>query len=243
MSVLSLHDLTVREGPFEVVHAISLELSTGDVVALVGPNGSGKAALLRGIVGLAASHGKIMLDDVDLGELPAHRRVRHGISLCPLDRALFLDMSVRENVLMGAFPRAARHGVGQEHGVEQDVELLRRRLPRLAERWTVNAGQLSGGEQRLLGIAKALMARPKFLLLNEPTAGLAPGFRSAVTELVRSGLTSPPPGVLLADQDLDLMIGMASRLLVFRHGRIVEETAPPQSAAQPRLRRRLEELV
>ncbi len=237
MSVLHLQDVAVTEGPFEVVHGITLELSSGEIVALVGPNGSGKSALLRGILGLAPIRGNIAIDGMDLASLSTHQRVRSGLSLCPADHALFPEMSVRENLLMGAFPR------GAGHQLEEDLDLIHARLPRLAERWNLMAGRLSGGEQRLLAVAKTLMARSKFLLLAEPTAGLAPGFRSAVEELARGGLTGPPPGVLLADQDLDLVINLASRLLVFLSGRIVEEVRPAEVPNLTELRQRLDELV
>ncbi len=234
MSVLQLKELSVFDGPFEVVHGVSFEISSGDVVALIGPNGSGKASLLRGALGLVPTRGSIAVDGVDMASMAIHERVRLGVVLCPADRALFPKMSVRENLLMGAFLR--RDG----EVVERDLDLLRSRLPRLDERWKLQAGQLSGGEQRLLAVAKALMARPRFLLLTEPTEGLAPAFRAAVEELVRSGLDGTPPGVLLVDQDLDLNLRMASRFLAFRRGKLVAEMSLAETPNPSELRQRLE---
>lgn len=235
MSVLHLQELSVLEGPFEVVHGVSFKVSSGEIVALIGPNGSGKASLLQGISGVVPTRGALAIDGMDIACLPTHERVRQGVVLCPADRALFSKMSVRENLLMGAFLRRG----GEQ--VEQDLDLLRNRLPRLAERWNLHAGQLSGGEQRLLAVAKALMAKPKFLLLDKPTEGLAPVFRSAVEELVRSGLDGERPGVLLVDQNLELTMRMASRFLAFRQGKIVAETSLAETPNPSELRQRLED--
>jgi len=218
--MLELRDLTAHYGKNEVVSGASIVLNPGEVVALIGANAAGKSTTMRLIAGLKKpTRGTILFDGQDVGEMPTPRRVGLGIILVPEGRQVFARSSVIENLIMGAYHRADR-----DH-IEKDLDMAFAMFPRLAERRAQRAGSLSGGEQQMLAIARGLMGRPKCLLLDEPTLGLAPlivdEIGDTITKLARSGLP-----ILLAEQNAAMALGVADRAYVLASGRIAAEGTP-----------------
>jgi branched-chain amino acid transport system ATP-binding protein len=169
--------------------------------------------------------------------LPPRERLRAGIALCPGERAVFPEMSVGESLRVGASLRRDRDEI------EHDLERVRSRVPRLAERWNTAAGSLSGGEQRMLAVVTALMARPRFLLLDEPSAGLSPELRRRVVELVREDPLGARPGVLVAEQSLEFATSLCDQVLVLRRGRLGGRHATASILADAALRSRIQQLM
>ena len=203
-AMLEVRDLVVRYGLIEAVHGISFDVAAGEVVALIGANGAGKTSTLAAISGLVRpAGGHIRLDGRDLTGAPAHVIVRAGISQVPEGRAILARMSVHENLLMGG----------------PDVDAMYARFPILAERRALPAGNLSGGEQQMLAIARALLAKPRVLLLDEPSLGLAPKVVATVFEVLvelRAGGTT----MLLVEQNALRALRLADRAYVLELGRI-----------------------
>jgi branched-chain amino acid transport system ATP-binding protein len=202
-------------GPLRVVNDVSFEVNRGEIVALLGPNGAGKSTTLRLVVGLLPMvAGSKTMDDHDLSGLPPHRIARLGLGLVPEGRWLFPEMTVRENLLVGGYKLAGRR--------EREVELARvlELFPGLAARTNARAGSMSGGEQQMCAIARALMMSPTYLLLDEPSLGLAPivvkQVYSEVARLQELGI-----GVLVVEQNVELVLGLAARGYVMREGRII----------------------
>lgn len=235
--VLQVAGLDVAAGAFHVLHGIDLELRPGEALAVVGPNGAGKSLLLRGIMGLAPARGSVTVGDEELSGAPVRRRLMAGLALCPSERAVFPEMSVGESLRMGAYLRRDREGV------EADLEQVRTRVPRLAERWRTPAGRLSGGEQRMLAVAAALMARPAFLLLDEPSAGLSPEPIRLLAQLIRDTPLGRPPALLVAEQNLEFAILLCERVAVLRRGRIRDRHTADEIRHDTQLRRRVRQLM
>jgi len=228
--MLELKDLTAHYGKNEVVSGACIALSPGEVVALIGANAAGKSTTMRLIAGLKKpTSGSILLNGQDIAHLPTPRRVGLGIILVPEGRQVFARSSVVENLIMGAYHRADRNHV------EEDLEQAFAMFPRLAERRAQRAGSLSGGEQQMLAIARGLMARPRCLLLDEPTLGLAPlivdEITDTITKLARSGLP-----ILLAEQNAAMALGVANRAYVLASGRIAAEGTPASLRDTPVIR-------
>ena len=178
--VLRVEDVHTFYGSIEALKGISLEVREGEIVTLIGANGAGKSTTLRSINGLNhPREGKIVFQGTDVTSMPPHQIVKRGISQSPEGRKLFPRMSVTENLEMGAFQRTDRAEI------REDMDRVYSLFPRLAERKTQKAGTMSGGEQQMLAIGRALMARPKLLLLDEPSMGLAPIFVEKIFEIVR----------------------------------------------------------
>ena len=218
--MLELKDLTAHYGKNEVVSDANITLNAGDVVALIGANAAGKSTTMRLIAGLKKpTRGSILFSGQDITDLPTPRRVSLGIILVPEGRQVFARSTVNENLVMGAYHRADR-----DH-IRDDLDKAFAMFPRLAERRTQRAGSLSGGEQQMLAIARGLMGRPKCLLLDEPTLGLAPlivdEISDTIATLARSGLP-----ILIAEQNAAMALGVASRAYVLSSGRIAAEGAP-----------------
>ena len=195
MTFLAVRDLHVGYGRIEAVSAVNLEMQAGQIVTVIGPNGAGKTTLLSALMGLLPSRGEIRFDGDDIAGLSVEQRVRRGICLVPERRELFAEMTVHDNLILGAYTRWRDHAA-----VQRDLHDIFSRFPRLAERRSQLAGTLSGGERQMLAIGRALMARPRLLLLDEPSLGLAPLivreiFR-IVTELRELGAT-----ILLVEQN------------------------------------------
>jgi branched-chain amino acid transport system ATP-binding protein len=216
--LLDIRHLTAAYGAIEALSDVSLEVRAGEIVALVGPNGAGKSTLLRTISGiLKPRRGEIVFDGVSMGGRPAPFMVRRGLVHIPEGRQILKRMTVMENLLMGAFVRS-------DGDVNSDVEGVLRRFPRLRERAQVAGGALSGGEQQMLAIGRALMARPRLLMMDEPSLGLAPVVVAEVFHLVQElkdgGIT-----ILLVEQNARQALRIADRAYVLETGRIALEGA------------------
>lgn len=211
-----------------VVHDIDLTVSVGEVVCVIGSNGAGKTTMLRSMCGLLpATAGAVRFDGLDLRRLPSHRVMRSGVVYVPAERHLFPRMTVAENLALGSYPKRP---------ASAQLDIVFRTFPRLEERLGQNAGTLSGGEQQMLAVGRALMAEPSLLILDEPTTGLAPVLAQeaygALSELRDAGLT-----VLVAEQQVPLALELADRGYVLDHGRIALTGPSSELAANPEVRR------
>ncbi|MGN6748855.1 MAG: ABC transporter ATP-binding protein [Xanthobacteraceae bacterium] len=212
--MLSLGAISAGYGSFQVLFDISLEVPRGEAVGVIGPNGAGKTTLMRVISGLVQRYtGVISLDGHSIGGLPAHRMVERGIAHVPENRRLFPRLTVEDNLRIGAYlPRARRHCAGQ-------LDRVYKLFPRLKDRRDQLAGTLSGGEQQMCAIGRALMSEPKLLLMDEPSAGLAPLVVAQVFDLVRriraEGLT-----VLIVEQNVQQVLDVVDRAYLLEVGRI-----------------------
>ena len=211
-------------GYIRVLNGVSLVVNQGEIVTLIGPNGAGKTTLLRAISGLIDHmQGKIYFQGRDVSELSSSEIVLMGIGHAPQGRHVFATLSVRENLLLGAYLR--RKGRGARAEIESDLEWICELFPILGERQQQKAGTLSGGEQQMLSIGRALMARPKFLLLDEPSLGLAPhivqGILATLRKLNEEGLT-----ILMAEQGVQDALFISHRGYVLQKGRIIMEDTP-----------------
>ncbi len=216
MSLLAVDDVHLRYGPSPIVQGVSLTVDTGEVVALLGRNGVGKTTLARGVVGLTPiARGQVRIDGVDVTGMTAHRVSRRGVRIVPQGRGIFPRLTVAENLRIGAF-------LSQEPD-PRVRDLLHELFPILWERRQQRAGTLSGGEQQMLAIARALLSAPKLLILDEPTEGVAPVLIDRIEDALRLLFAEMPLGVLLIEQNLDFAFAMAGRGYVMEKGQIVLE--------------------
>jgi branched-chain amino acid transport system ATP-binding protein len=227
--MLAIDNVVSRYGRIEVVHGVSLTVAAGEIVTLVGSNGAGKTTLLRAISGVQPiAKGTITFEGRPIHRLAPHVRVRLGIAQVPEGRQVFGPLSVDDNLRLGAW---ARRGVD----VRGDLDKVYATFPALAEKRTVAAGALSGGQQQMLAIGRALMAAPKLLLLDEPSMGLAPllveQILAAIAELRHTGVT-----VLLVEQNVTAALVIADRAYVIETGRIVLAGESATIAQDPRVR-------
>jgi len=212
--LLEVQDIAVHYGKIAALKSISLEVDSGEIVALIGANGAGKTTTLKTISGLRPlTSGRVSFDGRDISRMPGHKRVAIGIGQAPEGRGIFPGMSVQENLLMGAYARKGSK--------DADLAEVYELFPRLAERKTQSGGTMSGGEQQMLAIGRALMAKPKVLLLDEPSMGLAPmlvtQIFSIISEINRRGTT-----VLLVEQNAAQALQLADRAYVLETGRVVK---------------------
>ena len=213
-TILEVEDIHTYYGTIQALKGISIEVGEGEIVTLIGANGAGKSTTLRTINGLNHPRkGKIRFQGEDITRWPAHQVVRRGISQSPEGRKLFPRMSVLENLEMGAFQRADRSGI------KDDMERVFALFPRLEERKHQKAGTLSGGEQQMCAIGRALMARPKLLMLDEPSMGLAPIFVEKIFEIVKE-INQQGTTILLVEQNALMALDVAHRGYVLETGRI-----------------------
>jgi len=211
-----------------VIDDINIAVGTGEAVAIVGSNGAGKTTLFRSIAGLLPSmRGRVVLDGKDLTRRPAHRISRAGIAYVPAERHLFPAMTLKSNLTLGAYPSRPDR---------ETLDLVYDLFPRLHERQRQQAATLSGGEQQMLAVARALMAKPRLLMLDEPTTGLAPKIAQvafeAFAELKKQGMT-----LLIAEQQVPLALSVADRAYVLENGRIRLEGASEELERNPEVRR------
>jgi branched-chain amino acid transport system ATP-binding protein len=212
--ILEVEDVHTFYGSIEALKGISIEVNEGEIVTLIGSNGAGKSTTLRSINGLNhPQRGRIRFEGKDITQTPAHEVVKRGISQSPEGRKLFSRMSVLENLEMGAFQRLDRSGL------RQDLERVYSLFPRLAERKHQKAGTLSGGEQQMCAIGRALMAHPKLLLLDEPSMGLAPIFVEKIFEIVKE-INEQGTSILLVEQNALMALDVARRGYVLETGTI-----------------------
>jgi branched-chain amino acid transport system ATP-binding protein len=216
-TVLELEDVHTYYGAIQALKGISLTVGQGEIVTLIGANGAGKSTTLRSINGLNnPRRGRIRFQSRDITRASAHDIVEQGIAQSPEGRRLFPRMSVLENLEMGTFQRADR---GDRKAVQQDLDRVYELFPRLAERKQQKAGTLSGGEQQMVAIGRALMARPKLLLLDEPSMGLAPIFVERIFEIIRE-INSQGTPILLVEQNALMALDVANRGYVLETGKI-----------------------
>jgi branched-chain amino acid transport system ATP-binding protein len=213
MSLLSVRGLKVAYGGIQAVRGIDFEVAEGELVCLIGANGAGKSSTLKGVMGLAHPRGEILFAGERLHKLPTHAIASRGLALVPEGRGIFGRLTVAENLDMGAYTR------NDKAGVQADLSRAYELFPRLAERRTQLAGTLSGGEQQMLAIARALMSRPRLLLLDEPSMGLAPlmvrKIYETIATIAREGVT-----ILLVEQNANLALQVSQRAYVMESGAI-----------------------
>ncbi len=229
--MLELESVEMAYGAIQAVKGVSLKVNAGEVVAIIGANGAGKSTLLKGIVGLEpVAAGRLSIDGQDCTHMLPHQRVGVGVALSPEGRGVFPDQTVRENLMLGAYT-ARRDPARVEALIVQEFE----RFPRLAERQHQMAGTLSGGEQQMLAISRALMSQPRLLLLDEPSLGLAPLIIADIFRSIRalraSGLT-----ILLVEQMANQALAVADRAYVLETGRITLEGTGAQLLDNPAVR-------
>ena len=211
--LLELEDIHTYYGRIEAVKGISLTVGEGEIVTLIGANGAGKSTTLRSIQGITRpKRGSILFEGREIRDASPHQVVKMGISQSPEGRRLFPRMSVRENLEMGAFQR-------RDRGIEADIEHVYELFPRLQERRNQRAGTLSGGEQQMCAIGRALMAKPRLLLLDEPSLGLAPILVEKIFEIIQE-INREGTAILLVEQNALMALGVASRGYVLETGRI-----------------------
>lgn len=229
--MLKLQDIRISYGAIEAVKGVTLEVREGEVVTIIGANGAGKTTLLKSIVGLEKPQsGTIHFNGQDITHVPAHKRVGLGVALSPEGRGVFPDQTVRENLMLGAYAHQ-----GNPAQVQALIEREFQRFPRLKERQDQLAGTMSGGEQQMLAISRALMSEPKLLLLDEPSLGLAPLiiaeiFRS-IRQLSASGLT-----ILLVEQMANQALAVAERAYVLETGKITLQGSGSDLLKDPAVR-------
>ncbi|BDB72262.1 ABC transporter ATP-binding protein [Comamonas thiooxydans] len=229
--MLKLNSVKVSYGAIEAVKGVSLEVRKGEVVTIIGANGAGKSTLLKSIVGLeAVKEGHIYIDGKECTYVPSHKRVGLGVAMSPEGRGVFADQTVRENLMLGAYSRK-----GDPKAIDEAIEREFKRFPRLRERQDQLSGTLSGGEQQMLAIARALMSEPRLLLLDEPSLGLAPliikDIFEAIRQLRHSGLT-----ILLVEQMAKQALGVADRAYVLETGLITLEGSGKELLNDPKVK-------
>jgi branched-chain amino acid transport system ATP-binding protein len=231
MSFLVVENLTVCYGAIHALHGISLRVEHGEVVALIGGNGAGKSTTLRAISGILRPRaGRIEFDGESIVGWQPHRIVCRGLVQVPEGRGIFANLTVEENLRMGAYARHDRDGIRRDH--ERALELL----PRLRERLQQSAGTLSGGEQQMLAIARALLARPRLLMLDEPSLGLAPQVVQTVFQVIRE-IAEAGTTILLVEQNAGMALKAANRAYVIEVGEILMDGHAAELAASDEIRK------
>ncbi|MEN9825253.1 MAG: hypothetical protein RI953_998 [Pseudomonadota bacterium] len=221
MSLLRVENLTVRYGAIEALRDVTFEVNQGEIVTFVGSNGAGKTTTMRTLSGLVKPlRGKIEFKSTFLNSLASHQIVKLGLAQSPEGRLVFPDLSVKENLLLGAFARKASH---QE--LNRELESLFQLFPRLKERLNQDAHTLSGGEQQMLAIGRALMAKPTLLLLDEPSLGIAPLLVQQIFQKILELNRNEGMTVLLAEQNARMALKIAHRAYVLEVGEIVQQGA------------------
>jgi branched-chain amino acid transport system ATP-binding protein len=229
--MLEVQGLAAGYGKAQVLHGISLSVGVDEIVTILGPNGAGKTTLVNSIAGVQpVMAGSVVLDGVDLVAIPPHRVSAHGVALVPEGRRIFPKMSVAENLDLGAYGKAARPERNS------NVAWVHEIFPRLADRSGQEAGTLSGGEQQMLAIGRALMSRPRLLLLDEPSLGLAPIIVQGIFEVLRE-VNAAGVSILLVEQNAAGALDLASRGYVLEEGRIVGEDTSAALSSDERLRK------
>jgi branched-chain amino acid transport system ATP-binding protein len=228
--MLSLENVSVNYGAIEALTGISMHVEKGEVVTLIGANGAGKTTTLKTITGLLEPRlGRVVYEDEDISGKPTHKLVARGISMSPEGRGVFANLTVRENLQMGAYL------IKSKKDIASDMQRAFRMFPRLKERETQKAGTLSGGEQQMLAMGRALMSRPRLLLLDEPSLGLAPLVVHTIFEAIDE-IRSEGTTILLVEQNAHAALGHSDRAYVLETGRIVMEGPSAELAADPRIK-------
>ncbi len=215
MAMLEIKDLSVNYGVIAALKGISFEVNEGEVIALIGANGAGKTTTLHTITGLLpAKTGSIVFNGVELTKTPAHKIVEMGIAHVPEGRRIFQHLTVLDNLKLGAYTRKDKDGIAS------DLQMVYERFPRLAERKSQVAGTLSGGEQQMLAMGRALMSRPKIIVMDEPSMGLSPILVSEIFDIIKS-IRESGTTVLLVEQNAKKALAISDRAYVLETGKIV----------------------
>ena len=232
LPMLEVRDLKVHYGGIAAVKGISFEVQEGEMVCLIGANGAGKTTTLKALARMVAAQGEVRYRGEDILHWPVHRLIGEGFALVPEGRGVFARLSVEENLDMGAY---CRDGVAPKSELADDLDRVYGLLPRLRERRRQLAGTLSGGEQQMLAIGRALMSHPKLLLLDEPSMGLAPLMVQKVFEVIQS-VASEGVTILLVEQNAKLALSVASRGYVMESGNITLSDTSAALLANPKVR-------
>jgi len=228
--LLEVKDMSVFYGAIQALHGISFGVAEREIVTLIGANGAGKSTTLRAISGLLRPKtGQIAYDGRDLVRVPAHKIVRLGIGQCPEGRRVFDILTVRENLEMGAYTRR------DPKEIAESLEMVFTRFPRLRERAKQPANTLSGGEQQMLAMGRALMSRPRLLLLDEPSMGLSPILVEEIFSIIKA-INADGTTVLLVEQNAAMALGIAHRAYVLETGRVIIEGPAAKLRDDPRVR-------
>ena len=212
---LALEGVSLRYGSVRALDDVSLQVGRGEIVALIGANGAGKSSVLRAITGLRPiAAGRVLLDGEAIDAVPAHKRVRLGLAMVPEGRRIFPYMSVRDNLLMGAYARTA------DASVAQDLDMVMTRFPRLRERSGQQGSSLSGGEQQMVAIGRALMAKPRLLLLDEPSLGIAPQVIRQIARALIEINRNDGVSILLVEQNSRMALTISNHAYVLETGRV-----------------------
>ena len=215
-TLLKVDNLHVYYGSIHAIKGVSFEVNEGEIVTLIGANGAGKSTTLNTIAGLLKPHsGSIMLHDQNIVGVPADKIVSKGMALCPEGRRIFLQMTVLENLEMGGYTRPNSE-------LEESIENVYDHFPRLKERYKQVAGTLSGGEQQMLAMGRALMSKPKLMMMDEPSMGLAPILVEQIFDIIRE-LKRAGTTILLVEQNAQMALSIADRAYVLETGKIVNE--------------------
>jgi len=231
MSLLSVHSLVAGYGSIRVLHGVDFEVDAGSIVALLGANGAGKTTTLRALSGLLPGRGRIELDGKDVSHARPAARARLGIAQIPQGRGTFVDFTVEENLALGAYQVRSRQKM------REDMQRWYGIFPRLAERRRQQAGSLSGGEQQMLAIARALMAQPRILMCDEPSLGLAPAITRELFALLERLNRETGMAILLVEQNANLALRIAKRAYVLEHGEIALAGEASELRDNPLIRR------
>ncbi len=229
-ALLEVSDLRVLYGKVEGLHRASLKVEAGSIVTVIGPNGAGKTTLLGAIMGLLPAAGSVRYNGSSLGDIDVEARVAAGMSLVPEKRELFGDMPVHDNLRLGAFTRIRRG----ERDVDADLAAVYARFPRLLERRAQRAETLSGGERQMLALGRALMAKPRLLMLDEPSLGLAPLIVREIFHII-ADLRKTGVAILLVEQNARAALQVADHGYVLENGEITLEGPAPALAQNPRV--------
>lgn len=215
MALLEVKDLEVYYGVINALKGISFEVNEGEIVTLIGANGAGKTTTMQSVIGLIpARHGSVIYDGHDITKMPCHKIVHLGMSQVPEGRRIFQELTVYENLMMGAYSQ------GKKVNFKEDIEKIYDRFPRLKERRNQIAGTLSGGEQQMLAMGRALMSHPKLLMLDEPSMGLSPLLVDQVFEIIKD-INKDGTTILLVEQNAGKSLAISDRAYVLETGSIV----------------------